>query len=114
MKFAWLKGLIIHGVLGCIITCFTVSGGLRALAKLHFTTRNPNAHTILGLLMLSLIFVVSITGIFSVGFGRFYHGTKPWSHHKELHNKIGQLHKYVGYLIIMFGIAACSSGIVAF
>ena len=67
-------------------------------------------HTILGLIVLSLVLFVTFSGVGSAMLGRFYHG-KPWSHHKEVHTKIGSFHKFLGYLILMLGLLATSTGI---
>jgi len=43
--------------------------------------------------------------------GRFFH-TKPWLHHKELQNKIGKIHKFVGLGTIMIGFFTTSLGLI--
>lgn len=45
--------------------------------------------------------------------GRFY-TTKPWSHHKEIHNKIGKLHKIGGWGLVVFGFVTTTIGLIVY
>jgi hypothetical protein len=105
---------MLHTLIGYFITFVTIVWGFKALAYGQWDASDPNPHVVLGLIVLSTIFIVSITGIVSALIGRFYHGTKPWSSSKEPQNRVGKFHKIAGYFIILCGIAANASGIVVF
>jgi hypothetical protein len=58
--------------------------------------------------------VLQLSGVGSVLLGRFYTGTKDWSHHREIHIVIGKVHKIAGYFVIALGIVASSTGLFAY
>ena len=68
----------------------------------------------LGLIVLTCIFIVSMSGFSTIALSKFYHGHEAWSNKKEPQNRIGKLHKFGGYFIILCGIAANASGIISF
>jgi len=79
MKFSWFFGQLLHTLIGYFITFVTIIWSFKALAYGQWDASNPNPHVVLGLIMLSTIFIVAISGISSAMIGRFYHGTEPWS-----------------------------------
>lgn len=112
MNFAWFPGQLLHSLVGYFITIVTLVWSFKALAFAQWVA-GANPHIALGLIVLSLVFVVAITGIASIMLGRFC-PSKSWTHHKEAHNMVGSFHKYAGYFIIMCGIAATSSGLIVY
>lgn len=68
----------------------------------------------IGLIMLSAILIVAFSGINTVMIAKFYRGTPAWSKSPEPQNRVGKLHKVFGYTIILVGIVANTSGLVAF
>jgi hypothetical protein len=68
---------------------------------------------IFGITLAICVLLSTGSGMLSAGLGRFLH-TKPWQHHKEVHNKIGKLHKLFGNFVIVLGFVTTIIGLFAY
>lgn len=78
MKFSWQIGQALHSIIGYFITFVTLVWGFKALAYNDWEAE-PDVHVIFGIIVLSIIFLVAISGVATVMISKFYHGTKDWS-----------------------------------
>jgi cytochrome b involved in lipid metabolism len=76
-------------------------------------TTKTSPHAIAGYLTLALIFVVSLTGVGAIAFGKWVK-IKNWNTHKEPQVIIGKIHRYTGYIIFCFGLAANCTGLIVY
>lgn len=114
MRFSWKIGQAIHSIFGYFITIVTLVWSFKALAFAAWDASDPNFHVVVGLIMLSAIFIVAFSGINTVMIAKFYRGTPAWSKNPELQTRVGKFHKLTGYVIILLGIATTTSGLLAF
>lgn len=101
-------------MVGYFITFVTIIWSFKALAYGEWDASNPSAHVVLGLIVLTLIFIVTLSAVSSIMLSKLYHGTPDWYNKTEPQNRIGKFHKFAGYFIILCGIAASASGIISF
>lgn len=113
LSFAWSYSSLVHYLVGYFVIVATIYWSLKSKSR-ALPGSKPDLHGVLGLIVLSSCFVLLLSGVGSVLLGRFYTGTKDWSHHREIHIVIGKFHKIGGYLVIALGIVASSTGLFAY
>ena len=93
----------------------TIATGIWAIKMIQTSHENGeeeefSLHKVFGLVTTFCAIGATLGGMVTAGLGRFYK-TKPWQHHKEIHNKLGKLHKLSSYAIIVIGFVACMTGL---
>ncbi len=79
----WLLGQMLHSLCGYFIALTSGVWAIKTLKSLNWTILKVYPYTVLSLLMLSAIFIATLSGMTGAIFGRFFH-SKPWLHHKEI------------------------------
>ena len=73
----WKPGYIIHSFMGLAVTAATCIWSFKALKNINFTIKDCSPHTVFGLLTLSVVLIVTFSGMGAVMVGQFY-TSKRW------------------------------------
>ena len=111
LKWGKSTGFIIHVIVAMFIVVVTMVRAFQALAKKDWKLPEfISPHVVIGLALLTLVFVQPILGWLAFIMGKC-NKPKKWRKHTETHTKIGKAHRYIGYFVLFLGIMATSSGL---
>jgi hypothetical protein len=111
LKYGRSTALVLHIIFGSIITIMTGIIGYESMELIHWTLPSDfNIHAYFAMAVTIMVISLPISGFASIIVGQCY-TPKPWSHHKEIQTKMGQAHRWLGYVIIFLGVLANSTGL---
>jgi drug/metabolite transporter (DMT)-like permease len=114
LKPFWLIGIVLHCLIGLIITGITIYFSLKALQHISWKIISVKLHTIDGLLVFAIIVPLGGLGVAYLLVTWLKRDRKRWISDRGLHNKIGSVHKCMGWFTIVVGFLSCSSGLMKF
>ena len=110
----WQIGLVLHCVLGLVITGITIFYSVKALNHISWKIISVKLHTIDGLLVFAVILPLGGLGVAYLLSTWLKSDKKRWVSDRGLHNKLGSIHKFIGWFTIVVGFLSCSSGLWTF
>ncbi len=106
MKY-YFVGAIVHSLCAAFITLTTIIWAFKSFGSMLSTD------LALSIILLIAVCVVYMTGLTSAAIGRFY-TTPDWMHSKEIHVKLGKLHKILAWPTVIFGFFLTSIEIIRY
>lgn len=103
-------GQAIHAFSGFFIVMVTFSMAIKALNQVDWRISKFNAHAFFGLIAFVSVMFVGTLG-FITSFFLYYGEAEPWGRNREVHLRIGRIHKFLAWRLLLVGFISTSTGL---
>ena len=110
MRRYYNLGQALHGFSGFFILMITFSMAIKALNQIDWRISKFNAHAFFGLIAFVSVMFVGTLGIIT-GYFLYYGEADHWGRNKEAHIRMGRIHRYLAWRLLLIGFIATSTGL---